>query len=146
MRAKHIIGAVVVVVFVVWGATAFMKTTIQYVPIEQAREADRTVQVMGKIDFETKRYDAENTRLEFALYDAEAESPVNAERLNVVYYGVVPGNFDQATSVVAKGRAEGDEFVADQLLVKCPSKYQGEGDEEYQNIEKHQEAQGNSGV
>ena len=146
MTAKYIIGALVVVVFVVWGATAFMKTTIQYVPIEQARQADRTVQVMGKIDFDTKRYDAEKTRLEFALYDADAESPVNAERLNVVYYGVVPGNFDQATSVVAKGKAENGEFVAEQLLVKCPSKYQGEGSEDYQDIEKHQQAQGNSGV
>ncbi len=146
MTAKYIIGAVVVVVFVVWGATAFMKTTIQYVPIEQAREADRTVQVMGKIDFATKRYDAERTRLEFALYDADAETPAGAERLNVVYYGVVPGNFDQATSVVAKGKADGNEFVAEQLLVKCPSKYQGEGDPDYQDVKKHQQAQSGSGV
>ena len=46
--------------------------------------------------------------------------------MNVVYHGIVPGNFDQATSVVLKGKADGDYFVADQMLVKCPSKYQGE--------------------
>ena len=51
---------------------------------------------------------------------------------------MVPGNFDQATSVVAKGISNENEFVADKLLVKCPSKYQGEDGEEYQDIKKHQ--------
>ena len=45
--------------------------------------------------------------------------------MDVVYYGVVPGNFDQATSVLVRGKPEADGFVAEQLLVKCPSKYQG---------------------
>ena len=57
--------------------------------------------------------------------------------MKVVYYGVVPGNFDQATSVVAKGIVKEQEFVADKLLVKCPSKYQGEDGEEYGDIKKH---------
>ena len=42
----------------------------------------------------------------------------------VEYRGVIPGNFDQAVSVVAIGRYQGDHFEAEQLLVKCPSKYQ----------------------
>jgi cytochrome c-type biogenesis protein CcmE len=58
---------------------------------------------------------------------------------------VKPGNFEQATSVVLKGKTEGDRFVADQMLVKCPSKYQGDGTE-YQDLEKHNEATGESGV
>jgi cytochrome c-type biogenesis protein CcmE len=44
----------------------------------------------------------------------------------VQYHGVIPGNFDQATMVVAIGRYKGDHFEAEQLLVKCPSKYQTE--------------------
>jgi len=101
---------------------------------------------MGKIDFDKVVYNAEDSRLEFAIYDAEAKEKVGAETLSVVYYGVVPGNFDQATSVVLKGKADGDMFVADQMLVKCPSKYQGEGGEEYQNVEKHNEATQEAGV
>lgn len=141
MTAKYIIGAIVVVVFVVWGAFAFFKTTVQYVPIEEAMQAERTVQVMGKIDFATVQYDAAQSHLSFAIYDAEAESPAGSQHLPIVYRGVVPGNFDQAESVVVKGRPEGEVFAADQLLVKCPSKYQGEGDKGYQNIEKHNQAQ-----
>ncbi|MGH9361973.1 MAG: cytochrome c maturation protein CcmE, partial [Thermoanaerobaculia bacterium] len=38
-----------------------------------------------------------------------------------------PANFEDAISIVAIGRYDqaGGEFAADQLLVKCPSKYQG---------------------
>jgi cytochrome c-type biogenesis protein CcmE len=109
------------------------------VSLETAAHANRVVQVMGKIDFDAVRYDDTQERLQFAIYDPEAESPEDAERLDVVYYGVVPGNFDQATSVVLKGRPDaGGTFVADQMLVKCPSKYQGEGGE-YQEFDQHPE-------
>jgi cytochrome c-type biogenesis protein CcmE len=146
MKAKYIIGGVIIVLFMFWGASAFLKTTVQYVSIEQAAKASRTVQVMGKIDFDRVVYNTEKSRLEFAIYDAEAESKVGASKLDVVYYGVVPGNFDQATSVVLKGKSEQDHFVAEQMLVKCPSKYQGEGEQEYQDIQKHNEAAKETGV
>ena len=136
MKAKYIIGGVIVVVFVIWGASAFFQTTIQYVSIAQARSADHTVQVMGKIDFDKVNYSPAESSLEFAIYDSEAPTKESAEAMDVVYYGVVPGNFDQATSVVLKGKPDGIRFVAEQMLVKCPSKYQGEG-EEYQDIQKH---------
>lgn len=145
MKAKYIIGAIIIVVFMVWGASSFMKTTIQYVSLSEAKKADKTVQVMGKIDFDKVDYNAADSRLEFAVYDAEASSKENAETMEVVYYGVVPGNFDQATSVVLKGKPEGDRFVAEQMLVKCPSKYQGEGGGDYQDIEKHNQAVGEEG-
>ncbi len=141
MTARYIIGAVVVVIFVVWGAFAFFRTTVQYVHIDEAMNAQRTVQVMGKIDFESVRYDAEQSRLSFAIYDAEAADPTGSPSLSVVYLGVVPGNFDQAESVVVKGQPNGGVFAAEQLLVKCPSKYQGGDDKAYQSIEKHNQAQ-----
>jgi len=48
----------------------------------------------------------------------------------VVYHGVIPGNFDQATMVVAIGRYQEGRFLAEQLLVKCPSKYQAEAEKQ----------------
>lgn len=140
MKAKYIIGGIIIVLFMVWGASAFLQTTIQYVSIDKARSSTKMVQVMGKIDFDVVNYNAEKSRLEFTIYDAEAESKVGAEAMDVVYYGVVPGNFDQATSVVLKGKSDGADFVADQMLVKCPSKYQGEDGKEYQDIDDHNEA------
>ncbi|HUV30524.1 MAG TPA: cytochrome c maturation protein CcmE [Acidobacteriota bacterium] len=147
MTARYIVGGVIIAVFLVWGASAFLQTTVQYVSIGEAGRSARVVQVMGKIDFDHVTYNAAASRLEFSIYDTEAVDPALAPRLPVVYYGVVPGNFEQATSVVLKGKpdAEGT-FVAEQMLVKCPSKYQGESGDEYQNVRKHQDAQGTSGV
>ena len=146
MNLKYILGGAIILVFMVWGAYAFMGTTVQYVSIDQAAASSRTVQVMGKIDFDAVKYDDEASRLEFTLYDPDTENVQNAQKLNVVYYGVVPGNFDQATSVVVKGKpdAHGD-FVADKMFIKCPSKYQGE-EGEYQDINKHNAAVGETGV
>jgi len=147
MNAKYTIGGLIIVAFLIWGVSAFLKTTIQYVSLEEAADSRQTVQVMGKIDFDVVVYDTTTSRLEFAIYDTEAESKESAPRLDVVYYDVPPGNFNQATSVVLKGRPDNSGvFVVEQMLVKCPSKYQGE-EGEYQNPEKHDEATaGKSGV
>ena len=138
MNAKTIIGLVIIGVTMIWGISSFLDSTIVYVSIAEAKTSSEMVQVMGKISKEEVSYNTEESRLEFTIYDAGAETAETAERLKVVYYGVVPGNFDQATSVVAKGINNENEFVADKLLVKCPSKYQGEDSEEYQDIKKHQ--------
>lgn len=146
MRAKYIIGGIIIAVFIVWGASAFLKTTIQYVSLDEAARSQRMVQVLGKIDFSKVNYNTDKGRLEFAVYDAQTKDSLSADRMPVYYYGVVPGNFDQATSVVLKGKSNEGVFVADQMLVKCPSKYQGEGGE-YQDMKKHDEATaGKSGV
>lgn len=145
MNAKYVIGGLIIILFVVWGAYSFMKTTIQYVSIEQARNSDKIVQVMGKIDFDVVTFNTDEQRLEFAIFDAEAPDDATADRLPVVYHGVVPGNFEQATSVVLKGKSRDGVFEADQMLVKCPSKYQGEGGE-YQDIQKHPDSTRVSGA
>lgn len=141
MKLRLFIGGVIVGFFVVWGAMAFFRTTVRYVSLEQARNSDRTVQVMGKIDVSSVHFNTRASRFEFAIYDIDAPDTTTAPRLPVIYYGVVPGNFDQATSVVVKGRGDGQVFTADQILVKCPSKYQGEAGDQYQDVRKHQEAQ-----
>lgn len=145
MNPRYIIGGLIVIVFIIWGGVAFLKTTIQYVSIAEAKTATHNVQVIGEIDFDVVNYNSDESRLEFAIYDAESEELGTAERMDVVYYGVVPGNFDQATSVVLIGKPVDSSFVADKMLVKCPSKYQGEGEEGFQDMRKHEEAQ-KSGV
>lgn len=125
MKAKYIIGTIIILVFAAWGFSAFLETTVKYVSFDEAREATRTVQVVGGIDFESVNYDTDNSELVFTIFDLEATDPANPDRLKIIYNGVIPGNFDQATSVLVRGKPGTDGFVAEQLLVKCPSKYQG---------------------
>lgn len=123
MKAKFVIGIVIIAVFAVWGISSFMATTIKYVPLSEVANSTGTVQVMGKIDFDAVNYDTENSRLVFDVTDLEDQA--SGRRLKVIYSGIVPGNFEQATSVVARGIFRDGALYADQLLVKCPSKYQG---------------------
>lgn len=41
----------------------------------------------------------------------------------VVYYSPKPQDFDKSEQVVITGAMKNDVFVADQILLKCPSKY-----------------------
>jgi len=126
MRAKYIIGIIIIVVFGIWGASAFLNTTIQYVSVAEAKVAQKTVQVAGLVDFDEVQYDIDNQRLAFTLIDPDSPDRSTAERMRVLYYGVVPGNFEQASSVMVQGKPGDEGFVADKLFVKCPSKYQGQ--------------------
>jgi len=126
MKTKFIIGIIIIIIFGAWGVSAFLNTTIKYVSYDEARQATRPVQIVGKIDFNDVKRDTENNRLVFSIYEPEAENPVKADRMKIIYEGVVPGNFDQAESVMIVGMPGAEGFIADKLYVKCPSKYQGQ--------------------
>ncbi len=119
MRTKYLIGIVIIVIFVVFGALSFRKTLTPYVSFQEARRSGATVQLIGKVEFSEVKYDIEAHQLHFPIVNE------NQERMMVAYQGIKPANFEQADRVVVIGRYKNGVFVADQLLVKCPSKYQG---------------------
>ncbi len=123
MKAKLIIGGIIILVFVSWAMSSFMKTTIRYISINEVPESSGVIQVMGKIDFASVAYSTDSTYLSFDVTGLEAHT--TDDRIRVIYTGVIPGNFEQATSVVARGQYKDNALVANELLVKCPSKYQG---------------------
>lgn len=118
MKAKYVIGTLVISGAVVLGALSFQGTVTPYVDFNEARASGRRCQVMGDIEHARTSYNTATQELVFTLVSA------SGERLEVAYGGIMPGNFEQATQVVAKGVYSGQRFKADELLVKCPSKYQ----------------------
>jgi len=104
------------------GVTSFRKTVTPYISFAEARNASGTVQVNGVLADKNYVARPQEQFLEFNLKDDHGHV------MPVVYKGVIPGNFDQATSIVAIGKYAGEHFEAEQLLVKCPSKYQAEAE------------------
>ena len=49
--------------------------------------------------------------------------------MKVVLDGARPNNFEMAESVVAKGKVKDGNFYAKEVLTKCPSKYEGKGED-----------------
>jgi cytochrome c-type biogenesis protein CcmE len=117
-RRKILIGGAIIVVFLALGMLSFKKSLTPYVSFSEARTAGRTVQVKGYPDHVNARFDPRRKAFVFPMTNEAGEI------LNVAYRGAKPGNFDQAVSVVAIGRYRGDALESDQLLVKCPSKYE----------------------
>ena len=118
MNAKVIAALVLLAIAGAFGANSFKKSMTPYVSFAEARRASGMVQVNGVLADKNYVLKKDEQYLEFKLKDSRGEI------MDVQYRGVVPGNFDQATSIVAIGRYTSEKFEADQLLVKCPSKYQ----------------------
>jgi cytochrome c-type biogenesis protein CcmE len=122
MNLKIVLALVLLGVSVIFGVTSFKKTMTPYISFADARRSSGLVQVNGTLADKNYVLKRDEQFLEFNLKDPDGEV------MRVEYRGVIPGNFDQATSIVAIGRYTNERFQADQLLVKCPSKYQAEAE------------------
>ena len=122
MNLKVGLALLLLVVAVAIGVTSFKKSVTPYISFQQARRVSGLVQVNGTLADKQYVLQEQNQFLAFRLRDDKGEV------LPVEYKGVIPGNFDQATSIVAIGHYTEGKFQAEQLLVKCPSKYQAEAE------------------
>ena len=122
MNLKVGLALLLLVVAVAIGVTSFKKSVTPYISFQEARRASGLVQVNGTLADKQYVLQQQNQFLSFRLRDDKGEV------MPVEYKGVIPGNFDQATSIVAIGHYTNGTFHAEQLLVKCPSKYQAEAE------------------
>lgn len=123
-KIKIIIASLIVIIFVVVGFYSFMDNKIEYASFKEAQKKLKTVEVKGvwQQSKETK-YDAEKGTFTFYMKDDDSTE------MKVVFDGAKPNNFDIATMVVAKGKVKDDVFYAKEILTKCPSKYEGKGED-----------------
>jgi cytochrome c-type biogenesis protein CcmE len=125
MNFKTIVAAVIVVAFIVFGSYSFLESNVEYVDVAGAMKTHKKVQLKGTWNKDKESsYDASTSRFTFYLIDE------SGRECKVVLEGAAPNNFEMATSVVAKGRyVEEGYFHASEVLTKCPSKYEAQGDQ-----------------
>ncbi len=120
MKPAHIISFVIIVVCLLGSLIAFSDSVAQHTTIEMAKKSPgKTVQIPGNIVKDSVRYDGNKGQLSFTIVDAKDA----ASAVKIVYSEPKPENFDTATKVEAIGEFKNGVFVAKNLLVKCPSKY-----------------------
>jgi cytochrome c-type biogenesis protein CcmE len=148
-RAKFWIGGLLIVAAIVYLIASSTTAAAQYyltIDELQARAAtvrDRDLKISGAVDGETIRYDTQTLTLQFAIANvpgdmdeiekagglAEAlhQAVVNpaAARLEVVYVGPKPDLLRHEAQAIVTGRlGEDGIFYADELLLKCPTRYE----------------------
>jgi len=120
MKTSHIIGAIIIIGAVVLALFSFQSSLTNYVTVAEAKSTGANVQVAGLVLHNSIRYDTASNLLIFTL-----KEPQGAEMI-VEYAKSKPANFENAEKVVAIGKfdRDNDVFTANELLVKCPSKYE----------------------
>lgn len=124
MNKRLIIGLIIIVIFVVVGFLAFMDSKIEYSNFQTAMQNHKTCQVKGSwVKEKESKYDATTNTFTFYMKDE------NNTEMKVVLEGSKPNNFEMAENVVAKGKVKDGHFHAKEVLTKCPSKYEGQGED-----------------
>ena len=131
MKKIHIIAIVVIAV-----GLAVIVSTISnsstYAPFSEAIENEgKTYHVVGKLDKEKEFiYNPEQSANLFGFYLVDNEGTEK----KVMYNGTKPQDFERSEQIVVIGKMEGDEFHAAQILMKCPSKYNGNEQDQMKTV------------
>jgi cytochrome c-type biogenesis protein CcmE len=150
-RIKFIIGGLLIVAAVVYLIASSTQAAAQYyLTVEELLQkgsavADRDIKVSGAVDGETISYDAETLTLQFTIANVPADldeiekagglaevlhqaiMDPNASRMDVVYVGPLPDLLRHEAQAIVTGRiGEDGKFYADELLLKCPTRYEEE--------------------
>lgn len=122
MNNKYIFGGFIIVVFLGLMGYLFTQTNIAYEnDFKNVMNTENIVKATGAW-VKTKNYhiDAEKNLFSFYMVDN------HGTELKVVYKGAIPNNFESSTSVVVTGKFQKGVFIANDILTKCPSKYEEE--------------------
>ncbi len=115
-----ILAAIVYVTFNSFQSNAVYYYTLREFKAQQSNLAGQTIRINGPLDKESIQIDQKTLVLQFNMKDGDLVQPV-------VYRGVVPDTLTTGESVVAEGHLGSDGvFQADNILVKCPSKYESQ--------------------
>lgn len=149
---KFIIGGLIIVAAIVYLITSSLQANAQYfltvdevLEKQQAGElSGRNVRLSGAVLGDSIQYDMDTLELSFTIVHVPADLDLveeegglaaalhkavidpNRSRLQVVYHGARPDLLqDEAQAILTGELLANGVFEADELLLKCPTKYEG---------------------
>lgn len=148
-RAKFIIGGLLIIAAVVYLIISSTQASAQYfltvdeLNAKGSSVSGRDLRVSGAVIGDTIQYDPETLTLSFVIAhvpgdnsDIEAQGGLaavlheavtdpNRQQLQVVYIGVKPDLLRHEAQAIMTGQVDASGvFHADELLLKCPTKYE----------------------
>lgn len=129
MKPKLIIGVVAIVLFTSLLMVNFGNSINTYVTFEQAIDRGQSHVVGVRDDGKDFSFSRESMQFTFYMKDQDGNSR------RVVFPRPKPNNFEQATQLVVIGEMRNNTFYADDMLMKCPSKYNDAAEAEFVNAE-----------
>jgi cytochrome c-type biogenesis protein CcmE len=146
---KFVIGGIFIlgaVVFLIWSSTAATQEyfmTIDELNAKASKVVDKNLRVSGAVIGDTIQYDAETLTLTFDVAHVSGDNAVLAtegglaealhqavidparSRMKVVYVGPKPDLLrNEAEAIMTGHLGEDGIFYAEELLLKCPTRYE----------------------
>jgi len=146
---KFVIGGILIlgaVVFLIWSSTAATSEyflTIDELNAKGVEVANRNLRVSGAVIGDTIKYDAQTLTLTFEVAHVPGDQAVledegglaealhqavidpSRNRMTVEYVGPMPDLLRNEAQAIVTGKLGDDGvFYADELLLKCPTKYE----------------------
>ena len=119
MKKIHIVG-IVLIAIAMMSMFSLLGNSSTYGNFKDARESTEEMHIAGTLD-KTKPidYDPEKNANSFTFYMKDK----NGEEARVVLKKIKPQDFERSEQLVVIGSMQGTDFVATDVLMKCPSKY-----------------------
>ena len=124
-QIKFVIGGALILAAIVYlVVTSIQSTGAYYMTVAEVNSkaqdlTGKKIRISGAVSQETAKWDAANLLLTFALTDK------TGELVTVSFHGSRPSNFTRATEAIVEGQLQPNGvFRADNLLLKCPSRYE----------------------
>lgn len=122
MQKIHIIGLIMIAI-AVGVLISMMSDVTEYSNFEQAAASGARVKAVGKLSKDKPmEYNPQKDPNYFSFFmkdDKGVEKKVILQKSK-------PQDFEMSEQIVVTGKMKGNDFVADEILLKCPSKYKDE--------------------
>ncbi len=149
MKPKFVVGGLLILAAVIYLIVSSTQASAEYfLTIEEVREQEteiigKSLRISGAVLGDTINYDPDTLTITFTvahvtgdndeieangglakvLHDAVREE--GTPRLDIVYTGPIPDLLQNEAQAIMTGHIEADGlFYADELLLKCPTKYE----------------------
>ncbi len=94
-----------------------------YTTFEQARSLKKEVKIVGQLAKDKEMvYNPEIDPNHFSFYVVDKKGDTQ----KVILKAAKPQDFELSEQIVITGKINGDDFIAKDVLLKCPSKYKDE--------------------
>ncbi len=126
-RIKFIVGggviavAIVYLIFTATQSTAAYFLTIGEMYAKGPAIYGRNVRVTGNVITDTIDYNSRDLVLRFKIVDDKGDT------LPVLFNGPKPDELRPDAEAIVEGKFDGQQFTAQTLLLKCPSRYEEKG-------------------
>lgn len=120
MKKSHIIAICIIAVAIGIILSTFSDSSTYATFSEISEEPDRNFQVVGKLNPDKPM--VYNPEVNVNLFSFFMKDREGTEK-QVLFHGSKPQDFERSEQIVIKGKMNGDVFDANEILMKCPSKY-----------------------